>query len=58
MTLMASVGVKSWATAGTLLGMVRERGTNIPWDTDIDVLVRRSDLETVKKVLESAPVRV
>ena len=58
MTLMASVGVKSWATAGTLLGMLRERGTIIPWDTDIDVLIRRSDLETVKKVLESAPVRV
>jgi len=56
--MMRAAGVKPWATAGTLLGIVRERGTIIPWDTDVDILVRQEDLDAVTTALEKATVKV
>ena len=50
---MRSQKVEFWLTAGTLLGAVREGGTLISWDTDIDILIQQSDVERVSRQLSS-----
>lgn len=39
-----SFGVRTWLNWGTLLGCVRE-GTPLPWDTDIDMCIDKSNEE-------------
>lgn len=43
--------IEYWLTDGTLLGAVRHKGY-IPWDDDVDVCVKASDIERVKNILE------
>eukprot|EP00760_Papus_ankaliazontas_P026020 PhM_4_TR2991/c0_g2_i1/m.14356 len=45
-----------WATAGTLLGLLRNKGTIIPWDTDIDILIWPHDEKRLRRALEAADV--
>lgn len=46
--------LKIWASSGTLLGCIRDKGY-IPWDDDIDMVMMRGDYD---KLLEIAPSEV
>ena len=47
--VMRREGIDSWATAGTLLGIVRGIG-HMPWDDDADFAIRASDLERFQQI--------
>ncbi len=48
----SKVGVDYFLAFGTLIGAVRHKGC-IPWDNDIDVLIRARDLKTIRDYVES-----
>lgn len=43
-------GIEYWLIGGSLIGAVRHQGF-IPWDDDIDVAVRHSDIKRLRKAL-------
>jgi hypothetical protein len=51
MSRLKGIEVKAWLTAGSLLGSIREGGVLVPWDTDIDILIRQSDQPQVVEAL-------
>jgi phosphorylcholine metabolism protein LicD len=46
---MTEEGIETWATCGTLLGIVRNIG-QMPWDDDADFAIRDQDLHKFKKI--------
>ncbi len=48
----SKIGVDYFLAFGTLIGAVRHKGC-IPWDNDIDVLIRARDLKAIRDYIES-----
>jgi len=49
--LLNQENIEYFIMYGTLLGQVRHNETFIPWDTDVDIVVMKTDQEKVTKIL-------
>lgn len=55
-TLAQESGLTYWATAGTLLGAIRHKGM-IPWDDDVDVVIKNDDTQKLLDLKEKLAAR-